>query len=217
MTNRMTAITFEKVIDLAVVIAGILIAISMNTCVENRAFKKDWLEHKVLFVKSIEQTKIEYVKNLSKLKKQIELGDKAMLDAEAPGKLNKENLNKFSSTLGSLYVSAAINEGLYKSFLTSKNPYFLNNFDLMVAFEEFFAFRNSAEAVADAYINLVLPELFGFHRKTMADGFFETKIGKKELKFFISFQKGFLGGIVSQYEEQIEKSDKLLKILKSTD
>jgi len=214
MTSRMRAVTFEKLIDLAVVIAGILIAISMNTCVENRAFQKDWEEHKVLFVKSIEQTKKDYEENHEKIKAQVELGAVALKDAEAPGVLDKKNLNLFASSLGSLHVAAAVNEGLYKSFLSSKNPYFTRDFDQTVAFEEFFAFSESAMIMADMYIEIILPELFAFKRKTMDQKFLESELGRKELVFFLKLQKGFLGGIAKQYEEQIEKSDKLLEALK---
>jgi len=214
MTKRMAATTFEKAIDLAVVIAGILIAISMNTCVENRAYKKDWEEHRLLFVKSIEQTKADYVENLATLKKQVALGDKAIADAKAKGVLDKTNINAFTSSLGSLYIAAAVNEGLYKSFLNSKNPYFLNDYDQMVAFEEFFAFKESVMVLSDLYIQMSLPELFSFYRKTMKEDFLTSKRGRKELVFFLEMQKGFIGGIVVQYEEQVEKSDKLLRLLK---
>lgn len=215
MTKRMASTVLEKSIDLAVVIAGILIAISMNTCIENKAYKKDWEEHRVLFVKSIEKTKKDYEESFEKITEQVKFAEDALLDLKRPGTFDDTNLKKFVSSLGYLNLSAAGNEGIYHSFLTSKNPYFLKNFELMTDFDEFFAFKESMKVSADIYIQMSLPELFSYYRKNMQDGYDKTKIGKKELNFFITFQKGFLQGLAEQYKQQIEKSGKLLETLKN--
>ncbi len=219
MRNSYKKLVIEKGVDLSIVVLGILIALSFNSCKDNRRMKIQWSTFK-------EQLQNNINEELVSLKEDQDHYAKSIVEAASLSKSikNKQvDIKKISAYLNSMGVFhlSLPRTNNYHAFLRLNNSYLTKDYDRFSKIDNYFSYKDTAEVYLDLYVQQLTPDLRNFLKEyRFFAGSQEGVLSKDkaflhDTMFIIRSFSGLQKGLSSQVKAHIKDSEELLEILKS--
>ncbi|MCJ8276461.1 MAG: hypothetical protein HRT44_12800 [Bdellovibrionales bacterium] len=191
----------DKGIDIAIVVIGILLALSIDSCREDYKAKRQWNVFAGQFRQEAIDSQAEYKKTIEFFKSQEKQLDQIIADFKKdPTQL--KGLDKFLQNYG-YFPYYYPDKTLYQSLAQTGNEYLISHTDKLKLLGQYYGFEEPAQAQLTFFKENLFPEFTKFIKLYTANYKNLIKI-KNEVMFFLLLQKRTAYSNYIMYEKQEE-------------
>ena len=204
----------DKGTDVLVVIMGILIALSIESCREDHKSKAQWQMFADQFLKEAEIQE-ESLPGIISFYEKRAADTKNLLKKINEGKVTHKEINDQLKAMTELQVDFP-NQVLFNAFVQTGNPYFINDTKKVRLLGQYYYFEKIAMSQVDFFKNQFMPELMTFIKKFNKHPKDLSPI-KEEASFVFVMYLRMMEGNIHHYKRQNKFRLQVIESLRQKD